>query len=161
MDNITIIASVGKNLELGKDNNLIWRFKEDLQFFKNKTMGKPIIMGFNTFKSLPKLLEGRSHIVLTRRNIFLGKNVEVMHSKKEVLEFIKQYKKEVMIIGGASIYKEFLDNANKLLLTEINDEEIYADTYFPNINKDEWNCKILSKHKENNITYKHVEYIRK
>lgn len=160
INNLTIIAAVGKNLELGKNNDLIWCFKEDMKFFKENTLGKPIVMGMKTFNSLPKLLEDRKHIVLTKKNIKI-QDVIVMHSKEEVLNFTKEYKQEVMIIGGASIYKEFLNYAKKLLLTEIDAEDREADTYFPNFDKDDWSYKVLSKHKENNILYKHVEYIRK
>ena len=160
MKNITMIAAIGKNLELGKNNDLIWHFKEDMKFFKKNTLGKPIIMGMKTFETLPKLLTDRKHIVLTRQNIKI-ENVIIMHSKKEVLNFIEEYKKEIMIIGGASIYEEFLDYADKLLLTEIEDEDKEADTYFPNFNKEEWNKKVLSKHIESNISYKHIQYTRK
>ena len=65
MKNITMIAAVGKNLELGKDNDLIWHFKEDMKFFKENTINKPIVMGMKTLESLPQLLPKRSHIVLT------------------------------------------------------------------------------------------------
>ena len=63
---INIIAAIGKNNELGKDNDLIWKIKDDLKFFKEKTMGHDIIMGRKTFESLPRLLQGRRHIVLTK-----------------------------------------------------------------------------------------------
>ena len=65
MNNITIIAAIGKNNELGKNNQLIWYLKEDMKYFKENTIGKHIVMGMNTFKSLPKKLENRYHIVLT------------------------------------------------------------------------------------------------
>ena len=68
MKNITMIAAVGKNLELGKDNDLIWHFKEDMKFFKENTINKPIVMGMKTLESLPHLLPKRTHIVLTRQN---------------------------------------------------------------------------------------------
>ena len=65
---IILIAAIGKNYELGKDNHLIWRISEDLDFFKKITMGKKIVMGRKTFESLPKMLPGRKHIVLSRSN---------------------------------------------------------------------------------------------
>ena len=104
MKNITMIASVGKNLELGKNNDLIWHFKEDMKFFKENTMGKPIVMGMNTLNSLPKLLPGRTHIVLTtKNNISLDEQIVVVHTIDELLNYIKKYGKEVTLIGGASI----------------------------------------------------------
>ena len=160
INNLTMIAAVGKNLELGKNNDLIWRLKGDMQFFKKSTMNKPIIMGMTTFGTLPSILEGRRHIVLTRKNLKI-ENVVIMHTKEEVLKFIKGYKDEVMIIGGASIYKEFLDYAKTLLLTEIDDECLDADTYFPSFDKNKYISTLLSDHKEKGIKYKHLKYVRK
>ena len=159
MKNITMIAAVGKNLELGKDNDLIWHLKEDLQFFKEHTMGKPIVMGMKTLNSLPKLLPGRKHIVLTTKNIELDPQILVVHSIDELLEKVKDYD-EVMVIGGASIYKQLLDYSDKMLLTEI-DAEAPCDVYFPSFNPKEWDKKELSSHEENNIKYKHLVYTRK
>lgn len=161
MKNITIIAAVGKNLELGKDNGLIWHLKEDLSFFRDQTMGKPIVMGRKTLESLPKLLPGRKHIVLTRNNTDFDSSVVVVHSKEELLEWIEDYKEEVMIIGGASIYKEMLPDADKLVLTEIDAEDKEADAYFPSFHKEEWNKTELCSHEDNNISYKHLVYTRK
>ena len=81
MKNVNMIAAIGKNNELGKDNKLIWNLPNDLKFFKNMTMDKEIIMGSNTFYSLPKLLPGRKHIVLTRRNIENDKIKVIVYEK--------------------------------------------------------------------------------
>ena len=159
MKNITMIAAVGKNLELGKDNNLIWRFKEDMKFFREQTMGKPMIMGMKTLESLPKLLPGRLHIVLTSRNPELDPSVVVAHSIDEVLEISSKYP-EVMVIGGASIYKQMLEYSDKLILTEI-DQSADADVYFPKFDKSEWNSEVIGDIEENNVHYKHLVYTRK
>ena len=159
MKNITMIAAVGKNLELGKNNDLIWHFKEDMQFFKEQTMGKPIIMGMKTLESLPKLLPGRKHIVLTRQHKELDPEVLVVHSIDELLESIKGYP-EVMVIGGASVYKQMLDYSEKLILTEI-EAEAEADVYFPSFDKTEWDSEVVGEHTENEISYKHLVYTRK
>ncbi len=160
MENITMIAAVGKNLELGKNNDLIWRFKEDLQFFKEQTMGKPMVMGYNTFLSLPGLLPGRKHIVLSFEKLDLGKDVKVVTSMDELLDTIIDYP-EVMIIGGASIYKQMLEHSGKLILTEVEAEAKDADVYFPKFDKNDWNRELLSEQEENNIKYKHLVYTRK
>ena len=159
MKNITMIAAIGKNNELGKDNKLIWRFKEDMKFFKEQTMGKPIAMGFNTFKSLPKLLPGRTHIVLTTRNPELDPSVILVHSKEELLKKAEEYP-ELMIIGGAMVYNQMLEYSDKLILTEI-DKESDADVYFPEFNKEEWNSEVVGENTENDISYKHLVYTRK
>lgn len=159
MKNITMIAAVGKNLELGKDNHLIWHLKEDLQFFKEQTMNKPIIMGYKTLESLPKLLPGRKHIVLTSRNLELDPAILVVHSIDELLEKVSEYP-EVMVIGGASVYKQMLDYSDKLVLTEI-DASAPCDVYFPSFNKEDWNREVLCEHDDKDIHYKHLVYTRK
>lgn len=161
MKNMSMIAAIGKNLEIGKNNQLIWHIKEDMKFFREQTMGKPIIMGRKTLESLPKLLPGRKHIVLTRQNLDLDSQIMVVHSKEELLNYVKSYQEEVMVIGGASIYQELLDYAEKLILTEIDKEDKQADAYFPYFDKSKWNQKILSEKEENGIPYKHLVYTRK
>lgn len=159
MKNITMIAAVGKNLELGKNNDLIWHFKEDMKFFRDQTMGKPMIMGIKTLESLPKLLPGRKHIVLTSRNLELDPAVLVVHSIDELLEVVSEYP-EVMVIGGASIYRQMLDYSDKLILTEI-DAESDADVYFPKFDKNQWDSEVVGENVEDNISYKHLVYTRK
>lgn len=162
MDNISMIAAVGMNLELGKDDDLIWPIKEDLQFFKEQTMGKPVVLGMKTLKSLPKLLPGRLHIVLTRQNVDnLDEKIIIVHSKEELIDFIENYGKEVMIIGGASVYSQMLEYSDKLILTEIDAEEKDADVYFPSFNHDEWEKELMCEHLDNNPPYKHLIYKRK
>ena len=174
MSYITLIAAVGKNLELGKDNTLIWSIPEDLKFFRENTLGKYIVMGMNTFVSLPKLLPNRKHVVITRREIELD-NVMVVHNINELLEFISGLSEEVMIIGGAQIYSQMIRYADKMLLTEI-DSTANADVYFPKFNKatptlksfakpnflkEDWDMEILSQNSYENIKYSHVSYSRK
>ena len=161
MSNITIIAAIGKNNELGKNNKLIWHVKEDLQFFKEKTINKSIVMGINTFKSLPKILPQRKHIILTHQDIEISSDILIFHDLNSLLEYIDIMPEEFMIIGGASIYRQFINYTNQMYLTEIDASDKMADTYFPNFAKDEWLCKCLSEHEDNNIKYKHLVYTRK
>ena len=158
--NITLIAAIGKNNELGKDNKLLWHIPEDLNFFKANTMNKKIIMGINTLNSLPKLLPGRKHIVLTHRNLELDPKILVFHSITELLEYIKSLNEEVMVIGGGQIYKQMIEYANKLIITKI-DETKEADTFFPKINNNEWDRELLSEHEYKDIKYKHLIYKKK
>ena len=158
-DNLTLIAAIGKNNELGKDNKLIWHFKEDLQFFKLNTMGKPMIMGRKTLESLPKLLPGREHIVLTRSNLDI-EGVKVFHEKDELLDYVASFDKDFMVIGGASIYEQFIDNAGKMILTEI-DHEYDADVFFPKIEEQDWDREVISSVDEYDVKYDHVLYLRK
>ncbi len=156
-----MIAAIGKNRELGKNNGLIWHLKEDLTFFRDQTIHKPIVMGMKTLESLPKLLPHRKHIVLTRKNPTLPEEVLVIHSKEELLKFIEEYGEEVMIIGGASIYSQMLEYSEKLILTEIDAEDKEADAYFPEFKKEEWDSELLGEHQEGDIHYKHLIYTRK
>lgn len=158
---ITMIAAVGKNNELGVNDDLIWRFKEDLQFFKNETMGKPMVMGYKTFYSLRggKPLPGRLHIVLTSRDLEDNEQIKVVRSIDELLEVIKEYE-EVMVIGGASVYKAMLEYADKLLLTEIDDSKD-ADVYFPEFDKNLYDFTVLSENCEDGIKYRRLQYVRK
>lgn len=160
MKNVSMIAAIGKNNELGVDNGLIWHLPGDLNFFKNVTMGKDIIMGRKTFYSLPKMLPGRKHVVLTSKNIN-DSEVLVIHNKVELIEYLKQKREEVMIIGGSSIYNQMLDLVDKLYLTEIDATCMNADCYFPRIDYNDWNSQILGNNSDNGINYKHVLYRRK
>ena len=156
---ISIIAAIGKNRELGRGNDLIWHIKEDLKNFKNLTMGKYIVMGKNTYESLPKHLEGRKYIVLSS-SLSNIENGLLFNDFSKLLEFIKNVDEEVMIIGGSSIYKLFLPFADKLYLTEIDDEES-ADVYFPEFNKNNYKCNLVSTNEVDGLKYSFVIYERK
>lgn len=156
---ISIIAAIGKNRELGRGNDLIWHIKEDLKNFKNLTMGKYIVMGKNTYESLPKHLEGRKYIVLSS-SLSEIENGLLFNDFNKLLEFIKDIDEEVMIIGGARIYKLFLPFADKLYLTEIDSEE-KADVYFPDFNKEDYECNVVSTNEVDGLKYSFVIYERK
>lgn len=161
MKNLTMIAAIGKNNELGKNNDLIWRFHEDMKFFRSQTIDKPIVMGMNTFRSLPKLLPRRKHIVLTRKGRQdLPDEVIVIKSLEELLEYVDLLGEEVMVIGGASIYQELLEYSDRLVLTEI-DAEADADVYFPKFDKEDYTQEFLGEHEEEGIKFKHLVYTRK
>lgn len=154
-----IIAAIGKNRELGKNNDLIWRLKEDLKFFKEKTTNHKIIMGYNTFKSLGRLLPNREHIVLTHKKIEI-EEVTVFHEIEDLIKYLNNLEEEVYIIGGSSIYKQFISIADELLLTEIDAECKDADVYFPEFDKKDYKRKVIKEVEENGIKYTHVSYRR-
>ena len=155
---LSMIAAVGKGNELGKNNELIWNIPNDLKFFKEKTIGKTVVMGANTFHSIGKPLPKRTNIVITHQNI---DKVLIYRSIREFLIDYKNKTEEVFIIGGASIYKEFIDYASKLYLTEIDEVCNDATVYFPTFDKTLYEKEILSENEENNLNYKHVLYRRK
>ncbi len=158
---LKMIAAVGKNNELGKDNNLIWPIKEDLKFFKNVTIGHTVIMGANTFYSLPKVLPNRTNIVLSQEKIDVPEEVILYNDVNEFLEDYKNKDEIVFVIGGGTIYRLFIDKVDEIYLTEIDAECNDATVYFPNFNKNEFNKEELSSHSENDLNYKHVLYRRK
>ena len=155
---ISIIAAIGKNNELGKDNNLIWHIKGDLAHFKELTMHKKIVMGASTYKSLPKKLEGREYIILSKSLSNIPDAV-VYQSFDDLLAYLNTIDEEVMIIGGASIYKLFLPYADRLYLTEI-DAEAQADAYFPSFDKKQYKKRIIKEENSEDIKYKFVLYER-
>ena len=129
---ISLIAAIGKNREIGKDNQLLWHIPEDLKRFKEITAGHPVIMGENTFFSLPCALPDRLNIVLTRDKQARFKNVVVAHSIAEaVKKAIIKEKKEIFFIGGGAIYSQAIQLANRLYLTIIDKAFPGADTFFP------------------------------
>ena len=160
MENLFLIAAIGKNNELGKDNNLIWHLKEDLKYFKKMTTGKTIIMGRKCFESLPGLLPNRKHIILTNNKDYMVPGATIMHDTSEVLEYVKNTSEECFIIGGAKIYEEFLPYASVLYLTEI-DAEADADVYFPKFDKELYDKEVLEKLNDNNISYAFTVYKKK
>lgn len=156
----SIIAAIGKNRELGKDNDLIWHLPNDLKFFRQVTSNHTIVMGRNTFESLPRMLPNRKHIVLTSRD-GLPSEVEVYRELKQILEKYKDTEEEIFIIGGASIYTQFLEHSSKLYLTEIDAEEETASVYFPEFDQQQYDREVLQENEDNGISYKHVLYIKK
>ena len=157
---ISLIAAIGKNNELGKNGDLVWKLREDMKFFKETTMGHPVVMGKNTFESLPKVLPGRKNIVISDVEIINDK-IELYRSIRDFLIDYQQLNEEVFIIGGASIYNQFIDLATKMYLTEIDATDKEADVYFPKFNPIDWDKEQLATKEENSINFKHVLYKRK
>lgn len=155
---ITLIAAVAKNSIIGKDNTLPWNIPSDLQHFKNYTDGKMILMGKNTFLSLPTLLKNRCSIVLTSHEEEVQSKVDAFkqkHPNKEIPELLiandlqmlfeadldelcdESYKGELVVIGGASIYKQLMPYADNMVITFV-DANVDGDTKFPLICKTQW-----------------------
>ena len=135
---ISMIAALAKNKAIGKKNALPWYLPADLKHFKAMTTGKTIVMGLNTFKSVgERPLPNRKNVVLTDdKNYVAPPDVVLAHSIDEVLEITKN-EPEVMISGGAMVYKQFLPMAGRLYLTFI-DHDFDGDIFFPEFNMGEW-----------------------
>jgi dihydrofolate reductase len=135
---ISMIAAVAENRVIGNKNTIPWHLPADFKYFKEKTLGKTVVMGLNTFNSIGgKPLPGRKHIILSNDpNYIPPKDCIVAHSIEEVVVMTKDIS-EVMICGGASIYRQFLPLAQRLYLTYVHASP-EGDTYFPEVNLEEW-----------------------
>lgn len=160
-DNLFLIACIGKNYELGIDNDLIWKFKNDMKFFKNTTINNSVIMGRRTYESMGRLLPNRENIIITSNNNYNIDGGIIFNNNKDVIDYIDYNKNKMFyVIGGASIYKYYLDYCSSLYLTEVNDSA-YATVYFPRFNKNDYNSSILYSYNENDINYDIKKYVRK
>jgi len=157
----TIIVAIAKNNAIGKNNDLLWHISGDLKRFKEITTGHTVIMGSNTYLSLPKRpLPNRRNIVISKRipdNNFEGATVV-----KNIEEAIKVADpgKENFIIGGGMIYNEFMPLSNKIYLTLV-ERDYDADTFFPQINYDEWEITDREEHPENDPPFSYLTLIKK
>jgi dihydrofolate reductase len=133
---LTIVVAASTNKVIGSDGALPWRLPEDLQRFKQITMGKPIVMGRLTHDSIGRALPGRRNIILSRQPEYFAEGCEVVCSREEALELLSD-EDEVMIIGGGKIYEQFLPLATRICLTRV-DAEINGDTHFPALDMDQW-----------------------
>lgn len=128
---ISAIAIIGNNRALGKENQLLWKIKKDLEYFKKMTMGFPVIMGRLTYESIGRPLPGRTNIIVTRNKNFLAPHCFICNSIEKALTFAKtRNDKEIFIIGGALVYTEALPFVDKLYLTIVDDSP-RADVFFP------------------------------
>lgn len=144
---ISLIVAMDMNRGIGKNNELLANIKPDLSYFKKITNGHTIVMGYNTYASLPiKPLPNRTNVVITRKNINIDGTI-VMHSIEEVLEWIEKDEQEVFICGGAKIYQQFMPYADRLYITHIF-HSFKADAYFPTIDSD-WEITKVKGNREN------------
>jgi dihydrofolate reductase len=133
---LILIAAVGENNALGKNNDLLWHLPNDFKRFKALTSGHYIIMGRKTFESFPKPLPNRTHIIITRQNYKAPDGCIVVSSLEKAIE-ITPKNENVYIIGGGEIYKQSITIADKIELTKVH-SSFEADTFFPEIDLDKW-----------------------
>jgi len=148
---ISLIAAIGENRELGKDNKLLLKIPEDMLHFKTVTMGHPVIMGRKTFASMGKPLEGRINIVLTKDKNYKAEGVLIAHTLEEAISLGESRDaREIFIIGGGEVYHQAIKIADRLYLTVIH-KKFDADTFFPNYADFK---KVLYKHEGSWKEYK-------
>lgn len=162
MDNLSLIAAIGYDHEIGINNRLIWHIPEDLRFYRETTIGKNIIMGRKTFESMPpKALEGRNHIVLSTHNLNQYTNITCYHSINDILDVISTTPEEFVVVGGAVIYKEMLSYVDTMYLTKIIKSNRFADAYFPIFDDTEWDIINMGFYDYNHLSYQRDKYIRR
>ncbi|MDR3298334.1 MAG: dihydrofolate reductase [Candidatus Nomurabacteria bacterium] len=135
---ISIIASIGRNLEIGQGGNLAFSGRGELGYFKATTMDRKILMGRNTFNSLPRRLEGRKYYVASYEKSGFPEWVTVVDDLDTFLKEWQNKPEEIFVIGGGAIYKATLPYAKKLYLTEIAAERPDADVFFPTFDKSKY-----------------------
>ena len=139
---ISLIVAMAQNHVIGRNNQMPWHLSEDLQYFKRTTMGKPLIMGRNTFESIGKALPGRTNIVVSRNSAYAATGIQLVNSLDNALQLAAQEcsvngASEVMVMGGAQIYTQALALADRLYLTQIH-ANVEGDTYFPPLIRSQW-----------------------
>lgn len=132
---VTLIAAVASNGVIGRDNDLVWRNRDDLARFKRLTMGHPLVMGRKTYDSIGRPLPGRTTIVITRQPSWSAEGVTVAHSLEEALKLAGS--EEVFVAGGGEIYAVAMPYADSLELTEV-DDTLEGDAYFPAFDRTAW-----------------------
>lgn len=162
---ISLIVAMANDRVIGKDNQMPWHLPADLKHFKAVTLGKPVIMGRKTHESIGMVLPGRKNIIISRnsgyRSDFHNERCEVVTSLDAALE-LAQDEEEIMIIGGANIYGQMIDQADKLYLTFI-DLDTDGDARFPDWTHHEWKEVLREKHQpdeKNSYNYQFVELHR-
>lgn len=135
---LSFIVAMTKDRVIGKNNTMPWHLPADFAWFKENTIGKPIVMGRKTFESIGRPLPNRTNIVLSRKP-FIHDNVLWANNLEKAIQLAKNAE-EIMIIGGGEIFKQYFDEIDRLYLTEIQ-ASIDGDTFFPNFNLSDWEIK--------------------
>lgn len=161
----TIVVVLDENNAIGKENDLLYHLPKDLRHFKSITLHNVIIMGRRTLEAMPRsaALPKRTNIVLTSNKYLEFKNCVMLNSIPEVLEYCKD-EKEIFFIGGGQVYNAVIDDIDKLQITRVHHSYEGADTFFPEINFDEWSLINEEKHKaddRHDYDYTFQTYIRK
>ena len=160
--NISIIVAIADNRAIGKENKLLWHIPDDLKRFKRLTTGHTLIMGRNTFLSLPNgTLPNRKHIVITDVADETFDGCEIAHSMDDAIAMTRS-SEECFVIGGGMVYAQFLPLAGKLYLTRVH-SSFDADTFFPQIDFTQWkvvSSESVEKGENNPYALTYTEYIR-
>ncbi|CAN7325278.1 dihydrofolate reductase [Paenibacillus sp. LjRoot56] len=153
---ISFIFAMDRNRAIGVNNKLPWHLPGDLKFFKNVTMGHPILMGRKTYESIGKPLPGRRNVILTQNTAYQAEGCEVIHSEDEAIDAFRD--QELFVIGGAEIFKLFASHVNRMYITYIEDE-FEADTFMSDLDLSNWTL-VSSEQGERNEKNPYEYYFR-
>ena len=164
---LSLIVAVAENGVIGRDNKLPWYIPADLRYFKQVTLGKPVIMGRKTWESMNRALPGRTNIVITRQSDYQAEGARVVPDLAAAIELAESTAlidgvEELMVIGGAEIYRLALPLADRLYLTEVH-ADVAGDTFFPDWDREDWQEMAREQHEapgEDNYRYSFAVYER-
>lgn len=159
---ISIIVAMGKNNEIGLNNEMPWHLPNDLRYFKNITTGHTIVMGRKTYESIGRPLPNRKNVILSRQSLELPESVSQIQDINDIKK-LAQSNEQIFILGGAEVYRQTIDLADELFITQIN-ESFTADTYFPQVNLLEWqqvSAEQGLRDEKNDYDYKFLRFTRK
>ena len=156
---INIIATIGKNNELGKYNNLIWNIPMDLVFFEEMTYNKVVIMGRKTFETMPNRFPRRLNVVISSKDLEANYDVICFNDLLEALATFEH--KDVYLVGGQTLYYEAFPLVDTMYLNEVNDIDYCAEAYFPGFDASEWNVEVLETNEFDGLEYQRKKYVRK
>lgn len=147
---VSLIVAMSQNRVIGRENQMPWHLPDELQYFKRVTMGKPVLMGRNTFESIGRPLPGRPNIVITRNHEYEADGISVVTSIEDALDLADQLTEhdanaEAMVIGGAQIFAEIFPRADLLYLTLVH-AEVAGDVFFPEFPPEEWRLVSRDEH---------------
>ncbi len=158
---LSIISAMDENRLIGCNNALPWHMPADFAFFKKTTWGKPILMGRKTYESIGKPLPGRQNIIISRNADYRVAGCDTVNSLDSALQRVAE-EPEAMLIGGASLYSQYLHRASQLYITLIHNQ-FDGDAWFPAINPDIWVERWREEHKADNknpYSYSFIKYAR-
>jgi dihydrofolate reductase len=159
---LSIICAMDQNRLIGNNNELPWHLPADLAFFKRTTLGKPVLMGRKTYESIGRPLPGRQNIIITRDRDYQVDGCDSCQSIDAALELAAD-QEEIMLIGGASLYQQTLDRAQKLYLTRIH-TSFEGDAWFPEFDPEDWLEDWHEDHysdEKNKYDFSFIQYSRK
>ena len=140
---LSMIAAMGKNRVIGKDNQMMWHLPREFQYFKDVTSGHCIILGRKNFEAIGRPLPNRTNIIVTRQDDYKAADCVVVNSLDEAVKYAKDHgETEAFITGGGQIYKEMIDKVQRIYLTEVDYSE-EGDVYFPEFDESKFNKEIV------------------